>query len=557
MMTKKKDFLNQKIKIILITLFCVGAFLRLYNFDWGSPFYFHPDERNIASSVADLHAFDQLNPHFFAYGSLPIYTIYTGGVFVNMLLGEQKDIFFVSLEIAIRVSRVLSAALGISIILLAYFVGKNLHDAKTGLLAAFFTTFSTGFIQFSHFGTFEMWLTFFSLLLFFIMLFTIKNDKRIFVFLLGIVFGILVSIKVTALIFFVPICCLVFYKRFIKHKTKLTYSVFFLSVLQMLRDILLILCLAAIVYLIFCPFTFKTYNEFIASMRYESAVALGRLPVFYTGGFTQTIPILFQFNKIYPFFINPLLTIIFIPCFLFFVWKSISQKNIAFIMLSIVFLSLFLSQAVQYAKWTRYMLPTLPFLYLILSYVIVLILSFIHKQSKNILFWGGVLHVFVFSSMLFSLAFFLTVYTKEDTRVAASEWAKKNIKENARILSEVYDLGILPFNNYFPHITLFNFYDLEQNPLLTKDLAAKLAENDYLILTSQRIMKNRLAFHKKFPLGHDFYSKLFAEKNGYKKIYQTPCDILCQIAYFGNPMTNFEETATVFDRPIIFIFKKI
>ncbi|MBU3978923.1 hypothetical protein KKE68_04460, partial [Patescibacteria group bacterium] len=59
-----------------------------------------------------------------------------------------------------------------------------------------------------------------------------------------------------------------------------------------------------------------------------------------------------------------------------------------------------------------------------------------------------------------------------------------------------------------------------------------------------------------YPNGHDFYSALFAQTNGFQKIYETPCDIFCKITYLNNPVFSFEETANVFDRPTVFIFKK-
>ena len=79
------DIANSADQPFLILLTIIGAFLRFYNLNWGAPYYFHPDERNIASSVTQLHFPDQINPHFFAYGSLPIYAIYGTGVIVNSL----------------------------------------------------------------------------------------------------------------------------------------------------------------------------------------------------------------------------------------------------------------------------------------------------------------------------------------------------------------------------------------------------------------------------------------------------------------------------------------
>ena len=61
----------------------------------------------------------------------------------------------------------------------------------------------------------------------------------------------------------------------------------------------------------------------------------------------------------------------------------------------------------------------------------------------------------------------------------------------------------------------------------------------------------------KFPIGNKFYKNLLNGDLGFKKIYETPCDIFCKIIYLGDPVFSFEQTTNVFDRPPVFIFKKI
>ncbi len=123
-------------------------------------------------------------------------------------------------------------------------------------------------------------------------------------------------------------------------------------------------------------------------------------------------------------------------------------------------------------------------------------------------------------------------------------------------MTEVYDLGITPFNPYFSHITLFNFYDLDNVPGKENELMSQLYTYDYAILPSQRIIKTRLQNITHFPKGNTLYQKLLNGQLGFTKVYETPCDIFCTITYLGNPIFSFEETASVFDRPTIFIFKK-
>src|SRR3989344_5461922 len=96
--------------IILFSVIVIGAFLRFYNLNWGQPFYFHPDERNIASSVSQLKFPYQMNPNFFAYGSFPIYLIHFTVTIVNFF-SKAQDIFVQS----IIISRFYSATLSLLI----------------------------------------------------------------------------------------------------------------------------------------------------------------------------------------------------------------------------------------------------------------------------------------------------------------------------------------------------------------------------------------------------------------------------------------------------------
>src|SRR5271169_2498736 len=119
----KKFFSKPNILIVLLTL--IGTVLHFYNLDWGAPFYFHPDERNIASAVTQLSFPNQMNPHFFAYGSLPIYAIYFTAVGANYLMQflqmtTSSQWFTVAFGQAIVVGRIYSALLATFLIPLLF-----------------------------------------------------------------------------------------------------------------------------------------------------------------------------------------------------------------------------------------------------------------------------------------------------------------------------------------------------------------------------------------------------------------------------------------------------
>lgn len=538
-----KRFFKNKYTLILIALILIGAALRLYDLNWGAPYYFHPDERNIANSVTQLSFPTQLNPKFFAYGSLPIYAIYFTGLYTHFFHNAFTSIL--SFTEAIVISRIYSALFSILLIPLVYLIGKQIGNKTTGIIAAAFATSSVGFIQFSHFGTFEMWSTFFSTLLLYISLRLVKSATANTVIVAGVILGVLSAIKISNLVLIpLPLVALFLYN---KHHARYTGI---LGNLKLFGRLGMLIGAGVIVYFVANPYILFDFPSFLGSMRYESGVATGTLPVFYTGEFQNALPILYPFVAVYPFLLNPLLTILFVPAFAYIIVKMYQTKNRSFLLLVTCYLLLFFSQAFLYVQWTRYFVPTIPFIILMIAIFIATLLKSAYRKFALV----GIIILFAYAS-LYASSFVITTYHEQDTRLQAVAFAKTQIQPTQPIISEVYDLGIIPFNDEFSSITLYDFYTLDETATdVTIPKAVKNAA--YIILPSQRIVKVRMQNPKAYPNGNAFYRDLLDGKLGFKKIYQTPCSIWCQIVYLNNPVYSFEGTASVFDRPVVMIFQK-
>ena len=180
-------------------------------------------------------------------------------------------------------SRFISAFLSILLIPLIYLVGKKLGGKTLGILTSFFCAVSVGFIQFAHFGTVEIWLTFLSLLFFYFSLETTKKITIKIVIASSVILGLLFGTKISSLVLF-PLLFFLILKNAQKYK-KIVYL--FLSFFIIISVLFLI-----------SPFFVLDSNSFRQSMQYESSVALGTLPVFYTGEFFNSLPVVFQLTKI-------------------------------------------------------------------------------------------------------------------------------------------------------------------------------------------------------------------------------------------------------------------
>lgn len=160
---------------------------------------------------------------------------------------------------------------------------------------------------------------------------------------------------------------------------------------------------------------------------------------------------------------------------------------------------------------------------------------------------------------------FLSIYSSPDIRFTASDWIYKNIPENSNILSEtanVIDIPVPPPNSS-THIknfvvNSFNFYDLDEVEELQISLSRALNKADYIIIPSRRIFKNHAK--KMYPIVSSYYESLFSGASGFEKVAEFssyPKIAILGKTLFELPDEEAEETWTVFDHPVIQIYKRI
>ncbi|HTO58506.1 MAG TPA: hypothetical protein VMJ74_11960, partial [Pseudomonadales bacterium] len=140
----------------MLAILVFAGVVRLTYIDWDQRHFFHPDERRIAYAVQDLSFKPlQLNPKFFAYGSLPIYVDKA----VNSLLA-QIDPRLGGYDSAVHTSRAVSGVVGTLTVLMLILLGWRLYDSSVGLLAGFLLAACVLHVQNSKFGCVDVFLTF-------------------------------------------------------------------------------------------------------------------------------------------------------------------------------------------------------------------------------------------------------------------------------------------------------------------------------------------------------------------------------------------------------------
>ncbi|MCX6732811.1 MAG: DUF192 domain-containing protein [Candidatus Roizmanbacteria bacterium] len=558
-----------------------------------------------------------LNPHFFAYGQFPLYLAYGGIQLYHLVTGQTNQPNFLEATFALRVLSTLSSVLLIYVLLLIVeliYPKKKFSTFIAQILAFCFLIFQPYAIQFAHFGTTEgLLMLFYALIIYYsLSLLTPDHHKLSTLIFLGLFSGLTLGTKTSSLLF-IGTPLLVMGIKIIGGSRgrapntaplpasqaqavvgrKTTDRIYYLF------QIVTYLCITSVFFIFSSPQSFLNWNDFVSSMNYESAVGLGVYVPFYTRQFVGTTPILFQFQKILPYVLGwpqlilSILGFVFLPSFIgkvivlqmarvkgtqqraqnfkpagnlkvlehwwgkLRVTESAKLTIIMFDILRFALILSFLPSSFFFAKWTRFIAPSFPLFSLFALLFLIQMLSL--RKIKKEYIYG----VFVIS-MIPGFAF-LSIYLSPDVRFIASDWIYKNIPENSKILSETANVIDIPIpsprsnekaKNYL--LNSFNFYDLDSTKQLQLDLSRALNDADYVIVPSRRIFKN----HPKnsYPYLANYYDQLFSGISGFEKVAEFssyPRVELFEKTIFSIPDEEAEETWTVFDHPVIRIYKKI
>lgn len=601
--------------VIMIFLFLLLIFTRFVNLGWGLPYPMHPDERNMVAAIVQLScepgSGECLHPHFFAYGQFPLYLTYfliKGMYGIEGLL--EKAILYTDAALTLRFIAALSAV-GTAILIFLMFkklIPKKVQNNLQILVpAALLIIFIPGLIQFAHYGTTESILMFLSTVLLYMSMLRFEKQMRLaqYASYSAIVCGVAIATKISALPFLaIPaitiIATLPFYlhpRRFRSHLVSNIRS-FILLILSGVS----IAALTTVFAIALSPYNIIELQDFLSSMDYESAVGFGTYKAFYTRQFEMTTPFLFQFSHILPFVLGLPFFLLSVAGFLFLSWKR-PEYNL----LRLIFLLLFIPQAVVYAKWTRFVSPAFPML--VLFGLLFLYYFYAAVQSRKV-FSGRatkiLLSVVVFLTLLPGIAF-LRVYMAPDPRYQASEWMYANMNDGSRILAEtanVVDLPILPEDTVvgvdvpaksFQNIS-FDSYNLDENLFLQEEFEYHIQQADYIIVPTRRVFANHtcewpdteaysnqkplLRIHQyiplpdpinpptdrcawlesKYPRLNEYYRKLFSGELGFEPVAEFSSYPAIEIAgatLIAFPDEKAEETWTVFDHPVVRIFKRV
>lgn len=549
---------------LLILIFLLAFIFRFCGINWDQDQHLHPDERFLTMVVADsdlpkslFNYFDSskspLNPKnngydFYAYGDLPVTITCLLGHILN--LNNYDKIYLIG--------RLLSIILDSSIILIIFFFGKLLKiKNKITIIACFFYALSILPIQLAHFFTVDPFLVFFNSLAIYFFVKFLKNQRYRPLIFSAFFFGVALSCKTSVIVTAPLFIIFIFFKSSRLHR-------FF--------DPLIFILFIFISFRVFNPYAFDGFlnlsPEFIQSINMAHQMVTGEYNYPPNIQWLSTIPFVHPFINIFFFGLGPIVTILFLIGF---------KKSFKFNFIFWFIVLIFLYQGIQLAKYMRYFYPIYPFLCLIAA------LGFESFSSKKIF------SKLILISIIISPLFFINIYTNLHSRVQASFWLNKNLKDDSSIGYEYWDDALpLSVNSqpYSFNLQHFSLFDIEDEVKL-ENFYNELSKVDYFVLSSNRFWRSISQNTDKYPNAALFYQKLFNSQLEFKQIktfYSYPglelpflnrCFLIGLSDYpsqnnsffeinndCDNPGIYFrdnlaEESFTVYDHPQVFVFSRL
>lgn len=553
---------NKQILILGILIFFAFG-LRLYGVNWDQGFHLHPDERMLIMVAERIHFFDQLNPQFFNYGSLPIYLLKIGAEIINKTNYQQM----------LSIGRNLSIIFDLITILLIYKLSFFLlKEKKIAFFSSLFYSIAFFPIQNSHFFISDVFLTSFTTALVYSLIKFLKASPRKKSFLtrialLGLIFGAMLATKITALVFY-PLIIIILLLKKLKNQRSF-------SLIDKLRLIVVFHLSFFLFFFIFMPYAFLDYKNFLKDISLQIKMNNDPYIFPYTLQYVGTFPYLYYLKNIFFWGLGPVISVLCILGFIE-VIKKLSNKviwqnqkssitNYQLLIIVIFYLFYFLIIGRSAVKFMRYMLPVYPFLTIMAGYGLYQIQNSKFKIIKKTF---NFLPVFLsFSFLLLTLIWtlmFISIYSQTHTRISATDWILKNIQDGSTLAVEHWDDRLPIYGGeryYFLEMTL---YDQPDDKVKWQILNKKLKQADYIIIASNRLyvplqkLNDCQKYKVCYPKTAEYYKKLFKEELGFKKVAEFAVYPEFQILNFKFQIRDegADESFTVYDHPKVIVFKK-
>ena len=571
-------------KILLVLIMLLGSVLRLYGLNWDDSHHLHPDERFIVLTALNItwpDSFsDYLNPETSALSpyNTENYKSYIYGTFPLFLTKALANVFHYDAYGKLHiVGRLLSTLFDLGSLLLVYFIAMKIFSRHTGILAAAFYAVTVLPVQQSHFFTVDNFLVFWIIVTFsLLVIFMEKENYRALVVssLMGVSFAFALASKVSAILF-ITIIAFAMAIKFVQSLHKVRWHK---NILQLTSNCIVFLISNYLIFRLVQPYAFASGNwldvmpqpDFWSGLDSQRRAISGEVMFPSQWQWVHTTPYLFPLKNLLLWGLGLPLGVsclIGLGVFLGLQIKTITAEKIGgvgkvvrtpgFVAFMWILFS-FAYGGGSFIKSMRYFLPIIPFLIIFAAYTCTNIAAANNKISRM----SGVL-IFILS-LLWAVAY-MSIYSRDTTRVAASKWIYKNIPETSVLANEQWD-DPLPLrlpddvlkNEHARHKNfewfLMRVYDPDNDDKL-RTLHKDMKRADYIILSSPRARETIGQLTDYFPIMSKYYRSLHLGTLGFEKVKE--CASYPHLFGFEINDSTAEESFWVYDHPRVHIYKKV
>ncbi|MFN7986068.1 MAG: DUF2298 domain-containing protein [Thermoanaerobaculia bacterium] len=524
---------SRRFRLHLALLFVGAVAVRLFGLHWDQGHAYHPDERRIAEAVQQLSFKPlQLDPKFYAYGSLPFYATRAA----VSLLGRFSP-WFVSWDGCLLTGRVLSALWGAAGCLLLALLGRKLLGERVGILAGALLAIAVFHVQNSHFATNDVPLATLVTAAFLLLARAVEKETPGSFALAGAAVGLALATKASAATLLLPL--------------GLAPLLLFLRTRRVARPLAAAAAAGLGLVAAFLagePSALFAGRELLAGIAEQGRMVRSAGSVPYTNQYVGTTKVLYDLGEIVLWGLGPALGLAALLGCAARLRTFLKEREPRELLLWAWAVPFFAVTASFDVKFPRYLLPLYP---LLLLGAAAMLAPREGEGSARRLARRGVLSL----SAAYLLAF-LAIYTRPHTIVAASEWVHENVAPGATVLIQHWDEGF-PFDlpdrpaERFRRIEL-PFYEAE-GPAKTHLLAEQLASGDVLALQTKRLYGAITRAKERYPDTDRLFRLLFAGDLGYSLVrtFSSPP----QLFGLRLPSELADESFSVYDHPKAVVFR--
>lgn len=571
--------------LALVLLF--GAAFRFTGIDWDQGQHLHPDERFLTMVETALKwpddlprtYFDEarstLNPRnvgysFFVYGDFPV--ILVKWISLRVQQAEYEQVYLVG--------RTVAGLVDLATVLMVFVLGRELYrSVRIGLLGALLYAGSALAIQQAHFFVVDNFSAFFTTVALVFMARVFRRGLLRDYLLAGGFIGLALASKVSVYSLVLVLGLVGLYRVYRAWQTQGVDRR--AAVEQIGLRLVASGVVALVAFRIFQPYAFQGPSVFDVGLSRRWLENLAEARGWVNGDrdapfahqWTDRAPIVFPLT-------NMLLWGLGLPLGLtawagwgVAAWQLARRRRFIHLVPVAWTAILFGLMATQWVKSLRYFLPIYPTLALLAAWLLVWLWDAAQRRRADGLGWryrlghlswspaaaGALVVLVVLGTLLYATAF-TSIYTRPQTRVAASRWIYTNVPPGSTVANETqWDDG-LPlrvdgkdgFGGLYTGLNLD--ITAEESPKKLQQVLETLDRADYLFISSNRQYDSLVRLPMRFPLAVAYYQALFGGQLGFERV----AEFTSYPSLFGISLPDqaAEEAWTVYDHPRVQIFKK-